>query len=147
MRESKIVEEVVIKTKHVVGVTTDGVNDALASKKTNFGIAVVDAADAAHIASDVLIEPGLGVIICAVLTSSAIIQRLQNYEIYAVSITIRVGVGFVLLAFFLDLDFSQSTVLVLAIRNDCTSMIIAEDCVKPSPVPDSLKMRIFFSSM
>ena len=133
--------------KHIVGMTGDGVNDAPALKKADIGIAVDDATDAARSASDiVLTEPGLSVIVSAVLTSRAIFQRMKNYTIYAVSITIRIVMGFMLIALIWKFDFSPFMVLIIAILNDGTIMTISKDRVKPSPVPDSWKLNEIFAT-
>ncbi|KAI7744683.1 hypothetical protein M8C21_033085 [Ambrosia artemisiifolia] len=125
--------------------TGDGVNDALALKRADIGIAVADATDAARGASNiVLTEPGLSVIVSAVLTSWAIFQRMKNYTIYGVSITIRVVLGFMLLALLWKFDFSPFMVLIIAILNDGTIMTISKDKVKPSPMPDSWKLKEIF---
>ncbi|KAJ6673806.1 CALCIUM-TRANSPORTING ATPASE [Salix viminalis] len=133
--------------KHICGMTGDGVNDAPALKKADIGIAVADATDAARSASDiVLTEQGLSVIISAVLTSRAIFQRMKNYTIYAVSITIRIVFGFMFIALIWKFDFAPFMVLIIAILNDGTIMTISKDRVKPSPQPDSWKLKEIFST-
>ncbi|GJR27355.1 plasma membrane ATPase 4 [Tanacetum coccineum] len=120
------------------------------TQKEGIGIAVADATDAARArgASDITsTEPGLSVIVSAVLTSRAIFQRVKNYTIYAVTITItiRIVLGFMLIALIWKFDFSPFIVLIIAILNDGTIMTISKDKVKPSPLPDSWKLKEIFA--
>ncbi|XP_062184580.1 plasma membrane ATPase 2-like [Phragmites australis] len=135
------------RMKHICGMTGDGINDAPALKKVDIGIAIADATDAAKSASDVvLIKPGLSVIISVVLTSRAIFQMMKNYTICAMSITINVHLGFVLIALTWKFDFSPFMILIIAILNYGTIMTISNDRVKPSPHLDSWKLNEIFAT-
>ncbi|KAF5732072.1 ATPase 10 plasma membrane-type [Tripterygium wilfordii] len=73
------------------------------------------------------------------------VRELYGLYIYAVSITIRIVLGFVLLALIWEYDFPPFMVLIIAILNDGTIMTISKDRVKPSPRPDSWKLNEIFT--
>ncbi|KAL3695293.1 hypothetical protein R1sor_009369 [Riccia sorocarpa] len=131
--------------KHILGATEILMSSLLRVTPQTLRSFKSDATDGARSASDiVLTEPGLSVIISAVLTSRAIFQRmmkiihvseiwtfmllsLRMLKIYAVSITIRIVLGFLLLALIWKFDFSPFMVLIIAILNDGTIMTISKD--------------------
>jgi H+-transporting ATPase len=72
-----------------------------------------------------LCRPGLSTIVHAIRQSRVIFQRMRNYSIYACAVTIRIVVGFAVMAFAFKFDFPPFMVLIIALLNDGTIMTLS----------------------
>lgn len=144
-----IVESLQVDHGMIVGMTGDGVNDAPALKKADIGIAVSDATDAARGAADiVLTQPGLGVIVSAILCSRVIFQRMKSYMSYSVSASFRIVVTFTILTCVWDFYFPLIAVVFFAILNDGTMITLARDRAVPSDKPEKWNLySLFFTAV
>jgi H+-transporting ATPase len=135
--------DVLQKHGHIVGMTGDGVNDAPALKKSDCGIAVSGATDAARAAAAiVLLTPGLSVIIDAIKESRRIFQRMNSYAIYRIAETLRVLLFMTLsIVIFNFYPLTAIMIVMLALLNDGAILSIAYDNVIYRNKPEVWDMR------
>jgi len=136
-KDKQEVVAVLQKRGKIVGMTGDGVNDAPALKQAQIGIAVQGATDAARGASDIILtEPGLTPIYTAVVESRRIYQRLRSYVLYRLSATVQIVSLLSILVFGYDQSIAAIYIILLALLNDITMIMVAYDNVKPSRYPE-----------
>jgi len=136
-KDKREVVSVLQKRGKIVGMTGDGVNDAPALKQAQIGIAVQGATDAARGASDIILtEPGLTPIYTAVVESRRIYQRLRSYVLYRLSATMQIVTFLSILVFGYDQSIAAIYIILLALLNDITMIMVAYDNVKPSRYPE-----------
>lgn len=156
-----LIVETLRQRGYTCAMTGDGVNDSPALKRADVGVAVHGATDAARAASDmVLTEPGLSVVVDAMLIARGVFQRMLSFLTYRVSATLQLVFFFFIGVFALptqnygvpatDTEFQFFHIPVLmfmliTLLNDGTLMSIGYDNVFPSPRPQRWNLPVLFT--
>ena len=133
-------ETIVIEEKAaglIVGSCGDGAGDGLMLNAAHVGIAVADAMDSAVKASSLqLLDPGLQCIFTAIVESRKIFRRIENYVVFRVAATIQMIMTLSVLTFVSGCNIDLIYVVLLALFNDLSMIMIGRDNTKASKLPD-----------
>ncbi len=122
------VVEMLQQRGHLTAMTGDGVNDAPSLKKSDCGIAVEGATEAAQAAADIVfLAPGLSTIVSAIKISRQIFQRMKSYIQYRIALCLHLELYLVTSMIILNETIRAELIVFLALFADLATIAVAYD--------------------
>ncbi|TLD30652.1 hypothetical protein PspLS_02351 [Pyricularia sp. CBS 133598] len=122
------VVEMLQQRGHLTAMTGDGVNDAPSLKKSDCGIAVEGATEAAQAAADIVfLAPGLGTIVSAIKISRQIFQRMKAYIQYRIALCLHLEIYLVTSMIAINETVRVDLIVFLALFADLATIAVAYD--------------------
>ncbi|ORY69794.1 plasma membrane H+-ATPase [Pseudomassariella vexata] len=122
------VVEMLQQRGHLTAMTGDGVNDAPSLKKSDCGIAVEGATEAAQAAADIVfLAPGLSTIVSAIKISRQIFQRMKAYIQYRIALCLHLEIYLVTSMVIINETIRADLIVFLALFADLATIAVAYD--------------------
>jgi H+-transporting ATPase len=122
------VVEMLQQRGHLTAMTGDGVNDAPSLKKSDCGIAVEGATEAAQAAADIVfLAPGLSTIVSAIKIARQIFQRMKAYIQYRIALCLHLEIYLVTSMVIINETITVDLIVFLALFADLATIAVAYD--------------------
>lgn len=122
------VVEMIQQRGHLTAMTGDGVNDAPSLKKSDCGIAVEGASEAAQAAADIVfLAPGLSTIVSAIKIARQIFQRMKAYIQYRIALCFHLEIYLVTSMIIINETLTVDLIVFLALFADLATIAVAYD--------------------
>ena len=122
------VVEMIQQRGHLTAMTGDGVNDAPSLKKSDCGIAVEGASEAAQAAADIVfLAPGLSTIVSAIKIARQIFQRMKAYIQYRIALCFHLEIYLVTSMVIINETIGVELIVFLALFADLATIAVAYD--------------------
>jgi H+-transporting ATPase len=130
------VVEMLQQRGHLTAMTGDGVNDAPSLKKSDCGIAVEGATEAAQAAADIVfLAPGLSTIVSAIKIARQIFQRMKAYIQYRIALCLHLEIYLVTSMVIINETLRVDLIVFLALFADLATIAVAYDNAHFEPRP------------
>lgn len=130
------VVEMLQQRGHLTAMTGDGVNDAPSLKKSDCGIAVEGATEAAQAAADIVfLAPGLSTIVDAIKVARQIFQRMKAYVQYRIALCLHLEIYLVTASIIINEVIDVRLIVFLALFADLATIAVAYDNAHFEPRP------------